>query len=53
MPRIIMTVTRPHNRNQIVPGGKCKKLFPGDADALRKCVENKTLIRPKNRTVRW
>jgi len=32
------------NRNQIVPGGKCKKQFPGDPDALRKCVENKTLI---------
>ena len=35
------------NRNQIVPGGKCKKQFPGDADALRKCVENKTLILAK------
>ena len=35
------------NRNQIVPGGKCKALFPGDPDALRKCVENKTLILAK------
>ena len=35
------------NRNQIVPGGKCKKQFPGDADALRKCVESKTLILAK------
>ncbi len=35
------------NRNQIVPGGKCKKQFPGDPDALRKCVENKTLILAK------
>jgi len=32
------------NRNQIVPKGKCQKQFPGDADALRKCVADKTLI---------
>lgn len=35
------------NRNQIVPGGKCKALFPGDPDALRKCVEDKTLVLAK------
>ncbi len=35
------------NRNQIVPKGKCAKQFPGDPDALRKCVENKTLILAK------
>jgi len=35
------------NRNQIVPKGKCQKQFLGDADALRKCVENKTLILAK------
>ncbi len=35
------------NRNQIVPKGKCAKLFPEDPDALRKCVEHKTLILAK------
>jgi len=35
------------NRNQIVPGGACNKQFPGDPDALRKCVQDKTLILAK------
>jgi len=35
------------NRNQIVPGGKCKKQFPGDPDALRKCVQDRTMILAK------
>lgn len=35
------------NRNQIVPGGKCNAQFPGDPDALRKCVEDKTQILAK------
>jgi sulfur-oxidizing protein SoxB len=35
------------NRNQIVPGGRCNNQFPGDPDALRKCVEDKILILAK------
>ncbi len=35
------------NHNQIVPGGACNNQFPGDPDALRKCVEDKTLILAK------